>query len=206
MTKTCVKCGSSEFNKRNECLPCKREYSKKYDAENRESLILKKRERYERRKVELQAKAREYYNKNKSLRVEYGVKYRAEKPELVTVSQKSYRDKNRDQRNALRREYSKKFPERLLNYNRKRMNGIGCDKLSDGLTAILMSEQGGKCAGCCADLNHNIAQLDHFTPIKIGGRNIDSNIQLLCKQCNQSKSAKQPMRWLNEILKTTDFI
>lgn len=200
MSKVCPKCGSIEFNKRGECFPCKRAYTKIYDAKNREVLIVKKRERYEREKAELQAKAREYYDKNKEKRVEYGKNYRVEKSATFSTTQKTYRDKNREKRNAFRREYTKKFPERMLNYNRKRISSIGDDRLSDGLTDLLMSEQGGKCAGCEADLGKTAFHLDHVMPIKLGGRNIDSNIQLLCKPCNQTKHAKHPNVWMGQIV------
>lgn len=196
MTKLCVRCGASEFNKRGECLQCKRAYTKAYAAKNRDALILKKRERYEREKAELQAKAREYYDKNKAERVEYSKQYRLANPEVVIALDKKSRDKNRDRRNAFRREYTKKFPERMLNYNRRRSNNIGCDRLSDGLMDLLMSEQGGKCAGCGTDLSCAIVHLDHFMPLKLGGRNIDSNMQLLCKPCNQTKHAKHPSVWM----------
>jgi 5-methylcytosine-specific restriction endonuclease McrA len=200
MIKVCAKCGSTEFNKRKECLSCKRAYTKMYDAKNREALILKKRERYESQKAELQAKAREYYSLNKSERVQYASNYRVEKADTFTTTQKKYRDENKERRNAFRREYTKKFPEKMLNYNRKRMNRIGSDRLSDGLTSLLMLEQGGKCAGCVIDLNKVNVHLDHFMPIKLGGRNIDENIQLLCKPCNQSKSAKHPTKWLSSLI------
>lgn len=196
MTKLCVRCGASEFNKRGECLPCKRAYTKAYAAKNRDALILKKRERYEREKSELQAKAREYYERNKEDRVEYGRAYRASNPDAFLASQKSYRDNNKEKRNSWRRGYSKKFPEKMLNYNRKRSNNIGCHRLSDGLMDLLMSEQGGKCAGCGTDLSCAIVHLDHFMPLKLGGRNIDSNMQLLCKPCNQTKHAKLPSVWM----------
>jgi 5-methylcytosine-specific restriction endonuclease McrA len=38
--------------------------------------------------------------------------------------------------------------------------------------------------------------LDHIVPLAIGGTNTDDNIQLLRQKCNQQKSAKHPIDFM----------
>jgi 5-methylcytosine-specific restriction endonuclease McrA len=38
--------------------------------------------------------------------------------------------------------------------------------------------------------------LDHIVSLKRGGDNVDSNMQLLTKRCNQNKSAKDPIAFM----------
>ncbi len=44
---------------------------------------------------------------------------------------------------------------------------------------------GGRCADCSAD---TYLEFDHIIPVAKGGGNSDTNVQLLCRRCNLSKS------------------
>jgi hypothetical protein len=44
---------------------------------------------------------------------------------------------------------------------------------------------GGRCAECNAD---TYLEFDHIIPVAKGGGNSDTNVQLLCRKCNLSKS------------------
>jgi 5-methylcytosine-specific restriction endonuclease McrA len=50
---------------------------------------------------------------------------------------------------------------------------------------IVYTRDGGKCQ-CCGSAQS--LEYDHITPFSCGGSNGVSNIQLLCMQCNRSKS------------------
>jgi hypothetical protein len=50
---------------------------------------------------------------------------------------------------------------------------------------IVYARDGGSCRCCGSSLN---LEYDHITPFSCGGLNDVSNIQLLCKRCNRSKS------------------
>lgn len=43
---------------------------------------------------------------------------------------------------------------------------------------------------CCICNSKENLQIDHIVPISKGGRNIESNIQILCFSCNREKSNK----------------
>lgn len=50
--------------------------------------------------------------------------------------------------------------------------------------------------GMCMTCGESIAngyQIDHVMPLALGGANDRSNLQLLCRKCNQSKGAKHPI-------------
>jgi 5-methylcytosine-specific restriction endonuclease McrA len=59
----------------------------------------------------------------------------------------------------------------------------------------LESRQNGKCA-CCGE-KRKLA-VDHIVPLAKGGSNWPNNLQLLCKPCNSSKSAKDPISFMQE--------
>ena len=50
---------------------------------------------------------------------------------------------------------------------------------------VVYSRDGGLCQ-CCG--NYNDLEYDHISPYSCGGSNDVSNIQLLCRKCNRSKS------------------
>ena len=58
--------------------------------------------------------------------------------------------------------------------------------------AILKSRDRGKCSNCMSDLTMELEapiHIDHMVPISKGGCNDIVNLQILCDNCNQSKSA-----------------
>lgn len=65
---------------------------------------------------------------------------------------------------------------------RREYNGM-----RDALLALLIERDGYYCRRCNATENITI---DHIVPVSKGGKNITSNLQLLCKSCNSKKGAK----------------
>lgn len=64
----------------------------------------------------------------------------------------------------------------------------------------LMQEQEVKCAACRRVLGHGgmSPQLDHITPRSKGGPTDYENLQLLRRDCNLTKMAKDPIDWALE--------
>lgn len=52
--------------------------------------------------------------------------------------------------------------------------------------------QNGRCAICKTKLDQKY-DVDHIKPLKLGGSNWPANLQILCKTCNCSKNAKDPI-------------
>lgn len=70
-------------------------------------------------------------------------------------------------------------------------------RLSKGLADKLFALQRGKCA-CCHKSLEDGYHMDHIMPLALGGPNEDTNIQLLCPFCNLSKSAKDPVEFMQQ--------
>lgn len=60
----------------------------------------------------------------------------------------------------------------------------------------LYRKQRGKCAVCREPVKLSKMQRDHIEPIALGGSSDITNIQLLCRPCNQSKHAKPPIDFM----------
>jgi 5-methylcytosine-specific restriction endonuclease McrA len=113
-----------------------------------------------------------------------GVKaWRAANPEKVKKILSTWKEEN-------------PYARRIYEQNReayKRARG----KLSKGIVEILFKRQHGRCA-CCGEKLGKDYQLDHIMPLALGGANIDSNVQLLKKRCNQQKNKKHPIEFMRE--------
>jgi len=59
---------------------------------------------------------------------------------------------------------------------------------ADDIAALLI-KQNGFCAGGCNRYIAKRYEVDHIIPLSRGGTNWPSNLQLMCKRCNQSKGA-----------------
>lgn len=77
---------------------------------------------------------------------------------------------------------------------RRKRGGLG-DYTKDDI-ALLFVKQRGHCAICKTKTSFADMHRDHIVPIKRGGLNLLSNLQLLCVQCNCSKGAKDPLEYM----------
>lgn len=84
---------------------------------------------------------------------------------------------------------------RLNNQNQRARKRETGGKLSSDLAEKLFKKQKGKCPCCGLPLGENY-HLDHIMPLFLGGLNIDDNIQLLRQRCNNQKSAKHPIDFM----------
>lgn len=61
---------------------------------------------------------------------------------------------------------------------------------SDAIKQKVYEEQKGVCIKCKAKFEIEEMEADHITPWHEGGKTIEKNCQLLCKECNRRKSGK----------------
>lgn len=84
---------------------------------------------------------------------------------------------------------------RVLTQNRRAgMRAVG-GKLSKDLATRLFDLQRGLCACCQLPLGENY-HMDHIMPLLLGGLNVDCNMQLLRQRCNNQKSSKHPVDFM----------
>lgn len=83
---------------------------------------------------------------------------------------------------------------KTLNRLARKKNAAGTHTADDILA--LRITQGGRCNACTADFSVVKYDVDHIVPLKSGGSNDPSNLQLLCEPCNASKGAKNYEAWL----------
>jgi len=112
------------------------------------------------------------------------------------ASARWYRD-NKDRRDAKRKEWAKANPDayRIYAQNRRARKRQQAGKISAGIVDRLFEMQDGKCAACRVVFGGRI-ELDHIISLKNGGAHDDKNLQLLCRPCNRSKGARDPIEFM----------
>ena len=68
-------------------------------------------------------------------------------------------------------------------------------KIPDQVRLDICTKQNGQCNGCDQVLG-DFFQLDHIVALRFGGTNDDSNLQALCGQCHNEKSALESIHRL----------
>lgn len=195
MIKFCQKCeAETERNARGGCKPCKSvqaaiHYKKNsdrikksvsiYQAANADKISISRAAAYIKNPCKSKARAKDWYKANTKRHRLSMVAWCVANPEKARAYSAAWRIGNKE----VFRIYAQN------RHAQKRANG---GKLSQGLSAKLFKLQRGLCPCCKQPLGDNF-HLDHIVPIKLGGANIDSNIQLLRQRCNNQKSSKDPL-------------
>lgn len=98
--------------------------------------------------------------------------------------------------NAWQRAYRKENPEYSRGAARRRSLRVN-GRLPRGTVKRLGELQRWKCAVCRVCIKKQF-HVDHIVPLAKGGAHERTNIQLLCPSCNVRKSAKDPIRFMQE--------
>lgn len=180
------------------CMMCLSEKSKASYYKNHETMLAKQaaRRKYDSYKVRMKKYQRDWYLEN-SESVKRKAKevywrdpvtarakrllYRVRTKEAIRKRDKEYQKSNRHVCAAAGRRY------------RARMRGAKGSHTAEDILVLLRAQR-FRCAGCGSSIKRG-HHADHIVPLKLGGSNSVSNIQMLCQSCNCSKGAKDPIDW-----------
>lgn len=70
------------------------------------------------------------------------------------------------------------------------------DKITTEEVVNLLNQQHNKCFYCQVDITDSNISLDHATPLSKDGKNIISNIDIVCKDCNMLKGIRTKEEFL----------
>lgn len=183
MTRFCPKCqAETERNTKGDCKPCAIVRVKKWIENNREK--------------HNQYCAKWQKNNPESLKKRVK-KYTEKNADAIKQREKEKRLKNPAKYVQIARNYAKKYPDKVNAKNaerrarRRNQSGV----VSKDIIQKLKKLQRGKCP-CCKRLLDDNYHLDHIVPLALGGKHEDSNLQLLIANCNQQKSSKHPIDFM----------
>lgn len=173
----------------------------------REEKLAARKLSYQRRREQILAYAAKYRAENKEKikaataekNVGYVRRYRERHPERMRASSRAWKANNPERHKATCAEWSANNLEkhRTYQHNRRGLKSACGGKLSPDLAERLLALQKGKCA-CCGKSLASGYDMDHIVPLSKGGRNVDSNMQLLTPSCNRSKGAQDPIAFMQE--------
>jgi HNH endonuclease len=221
MSKICTRCGECKpvdaFSKdkrskdglQSKCKAC----NAAYQACNRELISARMAAWYAENRSEISIKNAAYRSANREVIAASKSAYYAKNSEKITAKAAAWRKANPDRRRETNAAWVKANPDkarqataawakanpearRIIRQNRRASELENGGTISRCLADLLMSEQGGRCAGCLCDLRETGHHLDHVMPLALGGPNTDENMQLLCPHCNKSKGGKHPLGWM----------
>jgi len=124
-------------------------------------------------------------------------RYKANNPGKHSAMKKRWYDNNREAARATANAWVEKNRSKVQLYvrmsnARRRSNG---GRINYKFAIDLIKLQSGKCACCMTEINV-LYHIDHIIPIKLGGSNEKTNLQILCPSCNLSKKAKHPIDFM----------
>ena len=211
-TKQCSRCGEikpySEFNKdakntgtglQSKCRACQKEVRHDWYMRNREREIAKAIEWAKNNPENVREKDRRRAVARPGRTATQAKKWRLENKDRYLASRRKWKRANPEKVRASARASYAKNPDKYLAKSHKRRQK---DPSTGAIftrrdVARIYKQQRGMCA-CCRGRLRDKFERDHILPLALGGTNDPANIQLLCKPCNQRKSAKHPVDFMQE--------
>jgi 5-methylcytosine-specific restriction endonuclease McrA len=204
--KLCVKSYKRDHYEKNKAVLA--EKCAAYYRDNRESIINRTRAYYEKNKDLILQKSRENYPAIADKKRQSARNYRNANRQRIIIAGRTYYKKNRQAISEMRKQSRGKQREKEREYwlkNRvsvlaknanqraRKRNAPGRYTAADVNHMITM--QKSCCAVCRTRLSGNY-HVDHIVALANGGTNDKTNLQILCPQCNMSKSARDPVEFM----------
>lgn len=193
----CKRCGGVEFYKSGKCAACSREYASSYRASNRDQ-VMQATKRWRENNPEIIASYRaRYKEENKDAILKYAaIRLQENRAKINTEKRERYRiNAERERQRAAAWRIKNPEKRRIFEQNRRARKAKNGGVLSRDIAARLFALQKGRCPCCGMPLGIDY-ELDHKMPLALGGEHVDSNMQLLRKECNRSKKARHPVEYM----------
>lgn len=200
MKKFCKKCqAETERNAYGKCFPCRRAIALKWRNSNIEMAREITAKWTAENRVAANAAVTAWANANKDrVKANNAARYIRNR-DSIAATHAAYRKENRDKISARNSDYHKANPDKAranwVNRRARKRSSEGSHTAHD--IAHLFTLQRGKCACCNVSIKAKY-HVDHVIPLVAGGRNDRLNLQLLCPTCNLSKSAKNPIDFMQQ--------
>lgn len=152
-----------------------------------------------RRKTAWANKTHEEHEKIKEINRKATKKWRELNKEKKKNINKNWKQLNLEAYDAYQKKWRAENKDKVKIYHsvckqrRRNVPGNICSKHIQKL----LKQQKAKCLNCAKHIAKTFT-VDHIMPVALGGTNENHNLQLLCKSCNSSKNAKDPIIWAQE--------
>lgn len=182
------------------CVQCDVESYKRSYEKNKDKIIKAAQEWYRANKKRKAATDLARYHAKPAVR-QQNKEWRERNPDKVKAYREKWVANNPDKHREVQRNYTANNPEAVQANVRKRRarlrNSDGAHTASD--IAAILERQRYRCAECGVSVKkRGDRQVDHIMPLKLGGSNNPSNLQILCNTCNKVKGAKHPVDFAQE--------
>lgn len=129
----------------------------------------------------------------------YDQQYRVDNSEHLKKVHSEYSRNHLKELNKKHREYLGKHPEKERAWRIRRRFRKSAGPQHNGNDELhVYNLAKGKCAYCGKYLSFRAGHIDHRVPLAKGGNNGIGNLEWTCPQCNQGKSSKLLIEWLQE--------
>lgn len=194
--KPCTKCGevkdinlfckdrSKRDGRQSKCKECMALYVKNLSPEAKALRYKSSRKWIENNKVKYKEIKDKWDRENPRYSSDYSARYYIENKERKLESSRIWYKNNRE-------------AARAIDHRRRarKLNAKGSHTKEDIL--FLLKMQKYSCAYCLSSIKDDYT-VDHINAISKGGSDDKYNLQILCRSCNSSKGAKEPITFMQE--------